>query len=85
MVDEDFDDSTHPRYEEMTGRHRSHRHHGGDHHHGADEHGEHHLMVDVAALAETMTASDFEAVATSDQPIAGVPVRVVTAAVPRSG
>jgi SAM-dependent methyltransferase len=85
LVDEDFDDPTHPRHEEMAARHRGHTHHGGDHHHGADEHGQHRLMVDVAALAETMTACDFEAVAASNQPIAGVPARVVTAAVPRSG
>jgi SAM-dependent methyltransferase len=85
LVDEDFDDPTHPRHEEMKGRHRGHKHHGGDHHHGADEDGHHHLMVDVAALAETMTASGFEAVAASNQPIAGVPARVVTATAPRSG
>lgn len=85
LVDEDFDDPTHPRHEEMQGRHRGHKHHGGDHHHGADEHGLHPLMVDVGALAETMVARGFDAVEASHAPIAGVPARIVTAAIPRSG
>ncbi len=81
LVDEDFDDPTHPEHEKMQERH-GHAHHGGDHHHDTDEDGHHHLMVDVDALGDTMRRLGFVDVDPREESIAGVPARIVTAMVP---
>jgi len=70
LVDEDFDDPTHPSHEEMKQRH------------GA-KHGDHeHLMIEIDALGRSFEAAGFRDVEARLDSVAGVPVRMVTAHLP---
>ena len=80
LVDEDFDDPTHPDYERMQ-EHHGH-HHGGDHHHDTDDDGHHHLMIEVDALGGTMRSHGFTAVEAGERTLAEVPVKMATGRLP---
>ncbi len=67
LVDEDFDDPDHPRYEEMKARH-------------GQKHGDHeHLMIAIDELGESFTAAGFRDVVARLDQVAEVPVRMLTA------
>lgn len=66
VVDEDFEDETHPEYEQMRKRH-------GTHHDSHDE--EHGMMVDFDAIGSHLETAGFAEVATTTTPLAGVPTR----------
>jgi len=70
LVDEDFDDPTHPSHEEMKKRH------GG-------KHGDHeHLMIEIDALGSSFEEAGFRDVNARLDLVAGVPVRMLTAHLP---
>ncbi len=67
LVDEDFDDTTHPSYETMQARH-------------GQKHGDHeHLMIEIDELGRVFEAAGFRDVEARFDSVAGVPVRMLTA------
>ena len=77
LLDEDFDDESHPQYESLEDAKRGHRFgfSGGDHHHGTDDHGHTHLEVDIDKLGETMRRIGFIDIVAGHTTVAGAPVR----------
>lgn len=83
IVDEDFTNESHPKYEQMKNRHKHHGGHGGGegYGHGTGEAGhddgveDHPMAIDFEQLAEHLATAGFSEIQVQYASLAGVPTR----------